>query len=279
MTHFCSCNSINEIASGGASLGGSADISTYIPSGLMAGGTAIVEVRPDPWDGMIFVLPLDEDSTSYIDRTKHHLDGTSTTATSPIDDGVFCLPSQYFDGQSFISLPADDMKPTQGFTVSFWTKLEKQFQERTWYTRGVETDGHKMTFSLGHSYINHLWARINLTDGETDTVYYCFSSQNNTLAVNKWYHISATWTPEEKLRVFINGVLAGQTETPEASMVALTNGSQLGRLNQGQSITGNLQEVRLHPVAREASWLLAEYQNFCQFGWYVQGETVEAVLE
>jgi len=272
---FCPCNTIDELASGGASLGGSADVSTYVPAGVVLGGSAIVEVRPDPWDGMVFVLPLDEDGTTFLDRTKNHLDGTSDTATSPtIDAGVFCLPSQYFDERDFITLPQDTLRATQGFTVSMWLKLDSEFQERTFYSRGIEVDGHPMTFSFGHSFLNHLWAKIVL--GEEETVYDAFSEP---IPSGKWFHVAASWSPSEKLRVFLNGILVGSVETPETSMLATTNGSQLGRRNQSQSLTGNLQEVRLHPVARGSDWLAAEYSNFCHADFCVQGETIEAVSE
>ena len=246
---ICPCNVLTEVGSGGGKLGGSAVVSVDArEGGVRAGGCALVEVRPDPWDGMVFVLPLNEDVGLFLDRTKNHLDGTAGLRPTT-DSGVFCQPSQYFDGRDYIFLPADGLR--NEFTVSLWVKLESKYRERTWYSRGG--------FSIGNSYINHVWARL----GETSV----FSSA--TLPIGKWFYVAASWDGST-LRVFVNGQPDG---SGDGDILANSTGGLLGRGH-----AGNLQEVRLHPVARNEDWLTAEYSNFCTGEFVQQGEVIGATL-
>jgi len=70
----CGCNVFNEYPSGGLIAGGSAVIYLEtVEGGCIAGGSARVEVYQDAYDGLEFILPLDESGNVYFDRTKNQL--------------------------------------------------------------------------------------------------------------------------------------------------------------------------------------------------------------
>lgn len=277
---ICPCNPIEEISSGGGSLGGAAVVSVDTrEGGVLLGGSAVVSVTGQVWDDFYFVLPLDESGSGveneYQDRTRHNLHGTGGVGeNSPtLDLGVFCLPCQYFADRDVITLPQDNLGVTDGFTLSCWVKMERKFEERAFYTRGGTDDD--WNFTLGQSYLNHIWARIRLVGDDDEIVtHYAFSE---ILELDRWYHISATWMPSESLVVTVNGMSQATTETPEAQTVASSGGGYLGR-KKALSMTGWLQEIRLQPV-REEAWLQSEYANFCDGEFVIVAGQEEAVFE
>ena len=280
MMVFCACNPIEEISSGGIKAGGSALVTVdTVEGGVSLGGCALVSVSPDVWDDFHFVLPLDEAGNGtpdeYRDRTKHNLHGTGGAGDMcpTIDLGVFCQPSQYFDGRDFISIPEDNLDISDGFTISLWVKMERRFEERAFYTRGgIEDD---WNFTIGQSYLNHIWARIRLSGDEEEVTHYVFSER---LQLETWYHIAVTWIPQSSLGVLVNGIPHATIETPQTSTLASSGaGGYIGR-KQAQSLTGNIQEVRLQPV-RDEAWLEAEHASFCDAGFVVEGDEEEAVVE
>lgn len=276
---ICPCNPIEEISSGGGRTGGEAVVSVDTrEGGVSLGGNAVVSVSGQVWDDFHFVLPLDESGSGvqdeYQDRTRHNLHGTGGEGeNSPtLDLGVFCLPCQYFTGRDYISVPEDNLDASDGFTVSMWVKMDRKFEERAFYTRGGVDDD--WNFTLGQSYLNHIWARIRLAGDDDEIVtHYAFT---DILELDRWHHISATWTPTESLVVTVNGMPQATTETPEALTVASNGGGYLGR-KQALSLTGWLQEIRLQPV-REEAWLQSEYANFCDGGYIEIGDEEEAVF-
>lgn len=284
---FCPCNTFNETSSGGLSAGGSATFSTDIrEGGVSAGGSASVWMTGNAWDGFAAVWPLDESSTDaageFVDLTVNSLDGTggggNTNYLTALDDGVFCLSSQYFDGRDFIYFPRDNMNGE--FSVSMWIKrTDNSFGEKWFFSRGVNSSTTKWNFALGLSYIGQLQAKIQLSDDE-DVTARVFSS--GKLISERWYHVAASWTPQEKLSLYLDGSLVGETETSQTSTVTFSesNHSQAGRLNTGGGFVGNVQEIRLLPLAINTDYFTAEHDNFCKSSFYELGGTIdEAVFE
>lgn len=282
---FCPCNTFNEIASGGLSAGSSATVVTDIrEGGVSAGGSASVWMGGNTWDGFAAVWPLSESSTGaageFVDLTANNLDGTggggNTSFLTSLDAGVFCLDSQLFANRDFIHFPRDTI--TGEFSVSMWIKrTDNSFGERWFFSRGVDTATTKWNFALGLSYVGQLHAKLQLND-DPDEVARVYSSSK--LISERWYHVAATWTPQDKLKLYLDGVLVDETDTEQASIVAFsgTNHSQAGKLNTGGSFQGNIQEIRLKPAAETAAYFLAEHDNFCNPTFYSLGSTIDEAV-
>ena len=263
--------------------------STPSAGGLALGGTAYVDIPSDPWDGMICVQPLDETSTGdvgeFVDRTRNHFDGQGgkvladgeepdPTTYPTIDEGVFCLPSQHFDGRQLISLEQDNLTGNHEFTVSLWAKIEPYYKSRTFYSRGFNDGaGNEYVLSFGHSFLNTLSVSVHIVedDGPPAEVLY-FGSTSLDLGV--WYHAAVTYG-SNTLKLYVNGVLVG-TKVLTGDLINLENGCFLGATDYTSNLTGNIQEFRLRPVAHSANWLLAEYDSFCEY-FVTEGEP-EALL-
>lgn len=232
-------------------------------SGFSFGGSAIVRHSHDVYEAFEMVQPLDEIANGtageYQDRTRHELDGTggdgANLETVPTqDEGVFCLPSQHFDGRQYITLETDGLIPAQDFAVSLWAKIETQFAPRTFYARGC--------FYFGYDFLNRADAIIHyrLSDVATDDDFVTGSTQ---LSQNTWYHLAASWEPDVGLKVYVNGVLNGSKAIAYDTVLAQSDCALSLTDNGDGYVEGNQQEVRLHPTKRSAAWFLAEYENLC----------------
>jgi hypothetical protein len=273
----CACNEDIIEGSGGAVLGGSADVSdTSIRGGCLCGGSARVEVLQDTYDGLEAIWPLDEDGGPYLDRGRHDLDGEAGDLVHELVDGVFCLGAQQFtaleDGTGpYIVLPADTLHPVHAFTVSCWLQTQELYRPRTFYSRGFQDeDGNEWQFALGYGYLNHLVATIQTVDA--DGVLYRYEAfSDEQMTEDKFYHCAAVWNPGVGLQCFLNGSGGDVFDVPEVETATSTAGGYFGRWNIGSYPTGILQEVRLWPECKSEPWLQAEHDNFCSSGFYVVG--------
>jgi len=249
-------------------------------TGLVSGGGCVVEITNDTWDGLAGSWPLNEDGDGtageFKDRTRNHLHATGGNGSDPtvvpvLDEGVFCQNSQRFDGRQFITVPPDRVGIDQGFSASYWIRIGTFYTPRAGFSRGhVTPDGDQWVFSLGHSFLNQIQASIQTyaTDG-TRTTYTMNGS--TMLSQDQFYHFGASWGPSVGLKLYVNGVLDGTLAVPQAYVQPLTNAGYFSRYNLGGYVTGNLQDIRLHPVTRPAAWFLAEYQNYCLPGFFSVG--------
>ncbi len=250
---------------------------TQTISGVRCSGSARVDLANDLYDGMTAVYPLDElaDGTpeEYIDHSRNQLHGTGGDGEDidlvPIRDmGVFCLYSQYFLERQFITLPQDNLQMDQGFSVSLWGKIESFYQQRVFFSRGFESeDGNEWVFTFGHSFLNQVVASVRtIASNGTEKAYNSFGT--TWLQRDQFYHFAVSFEPGVGIKLYVNGVLNGSLAVPDFMTIPATNGNYLSRWNNGGFMTGNLQEVRIHPCVRSANWFLAEFENLCDFSFY-----------
>ncbi len=240
--------------------------------GCSAGGSALVEVANDVWDGFAGVWPLDEEgdgsTDEFQDRSRSNLhgtggDGSDLSLVPTRDSGVYCQFSQHFVQRQYITLPPDNIPMDQGFSVSLWGKINTYNVPRCFFSRGhTTTSGDEWAFSLGYTFLNQIEARVQILglDGAAKT----YSAVGSTwLSEDQWYHLAASWEPGIGLKLYLNGEQDGQKSVPESLLQPVSSESYFGRWNDGSHLTGNLQDVRLHPVVRSEAWFAAEYQSYC----------------
>jgi hypothetical protein len=284
---FCGCNPINETPSGGAVASGSATVELVTDrmlGGIVCGGSARVDVPTQCLDEYELFYCLVEDGNGTPDEYQdsspygHHGQGDEGEAefTPTQDDGLFCSTSQRFEGRQYITGPSDRIGPASPITVSLWGLNSQFYSDRAFYSRGkAMIEGETgWTLVLGHTFLNTVTASVQVVgvDGEWLT-YTAWGT--NWLPLDTWHHYAVVWRPGESLTVYVDGDEEGSVAVTETNLVP-SEGNYVGRWNDASYLTGNVQELRVVPVARSAEWLLAEHDNFCSNDFYAVGgvETV-----
>jgi hypothetical protein len=282
MKYFCNCNAINETSTGGIIGGGSAIVelvSDRMLGGITSSGEAIVDVSTQCLDQYEIFYPLAEDGDGsedeFVDYSpyQHHGQGGDgdEELTPTQDDGLFCSYSQRFGGRQYITGPSDRIGAMSPITVSLWANNSEFYTDRVFYSRGKATLDNEIGWNLvlGHTWQNAVTASVQVVgaDGESLT----YTAWGSTwLKLDRWYHLSLVWRPSDSLKVYVNGVEDGSVDVPETKLVP-SEGTFVGRWNDASYLTGNVQEVRVVPVARSTAWLEAEHANFCDYSFYDVG--------
>lgn len=220
--------------------------------GCAAGISFKVQVSSDVYDSFVTVLPLDEIGPHYTDRTRFHHNGTGVNTLQ--DDGVFCLASTLFNGNSWISVGDDNIRQDTSFSCTVWAKVNSWYKNKAFFSRG--------SFRFGITFLNQLTAEIDVYTSQNSTATYKVIGTTK-LNQGQWYHTAAVFDREQgKMRIYVNGVLDGTTTVGGVDTLPLTE-SYLGEFENGQRLEGNLQEFRLAPQVLSADWIAAEYQTVC----------------
>lgn len=239
--------------------------------GLVIGGGAKVNLSPDPWDGLVFVLPLNEvgngTTDEFVDRSRNQLHGTGGEGACPTrTTGVFCQPSQVFaNDREFITLQPDTLDVESPFTLMFWTKINSFVKQRLFYTRGK-------VFSCAHTILNQPFADVRLTDGAGGVIDYnvCDSDQ---LAQLSFYHVAFVVVPGERMSVYVDGEIKETTELTETETIAV------GDCVLGDALDGNLQDVRLYPVELSDDHIQAVFDNYCDSGFFTVSDEEDPFVD
>jgi hypothetical protein len=86
------------------------------------------------------------------------------------------------------------------------------------------------------------------------------------ITTGTWYHVTATYTANTNLLVYINGVKQATNNASTAPIASLTTSSsslQVGfeTAESRTALDGIIDEVRISNIARSPDWILTEYRN------------------
>lgn len=298
---FCDCNAPFEHEStGGLTWGGSAEIEFTSPSmqgGITWGGSAIVGHSDQLSEYELFMALIEEGlgvPDEYQDLSPNERHGVGAGEIPARAAGVMCTYCQMFVNREWIAVPPDSMNSNSPWTVSFWLNDDTQhFRTSVLLSRGG-------TLTVQMNMLGVIVATFREIIGDPGTAYdhivaggmtYGSEIPFNTyvpppLSKGRWYHIAVTWDGSY-LRLYVDGVLAGYHRVVPIPIRSLTanefDGGEptlldydtftIGGYEPGRNLgRAKLQEVRMANVAREADWLLAEHDNFCEEGFYSAGD-------
>lgn len=147
-----------------------------------------------------------------------------------------------FNGNSYVNLPNSLVNNPSEFTIEAWVKPSTQGADNGMvFYHGA---GGEIELEVGGdftvSFLIHL-----------DTWYVVYS--NTKLPVNKWSHIAGVYKKsEQKIKIFINGVMDSYTSTPNISFIASGYTAMIGAYGNTaiQRYKGLIDEVRFSNIAR-----------------------------
>ncbi len=140
------------------------------------------------------------------------------------------------------------------FTIEFWA----QSSSSAAHSGLVEqvSKGDTGAFSIGFSSGDSLIVSLHFNNGITNVV---TSSNTN---IQNWNHYAVTFTPNDSIRIYINGVLKTSQKTNAAKLIASTDSILIGHSNlSGVSFIGNIDELRIWSVARTSAEILASIKT------------------
>ncbi len=251
----------------------SATVNTQI---FMYYGNSAVSADPTTtatWDANYqAVLHLQESGNGsdneFLDATAnaHHgtgggLAGSGSAAGTPTrTTGKFGFAQDFNDAtspQNHIRLNAVNDGSWTAVTVQAWINADDTGDDRI-FGKSWGTSSSAQTWLLRKNSAN-IGVRLR-TNTNTNTGFDPFGYSTGT-----WYLAAASWdAADNQLRVFVNGVQQGSTtlngtllyQFPSVAEPTIGNTSTVNR-----GFDGLLQEARVSDIARNADWLLTEYNN------------------
>jgi hypothetical protein len=146
-----------------------------------------------------------------------------------------------------ISLPG-------AFTIEFWTQ-SVSFVPHAGLVEQTNF-GDTGAFSIGLTSGDSIIVTLRLNSGTTSLMTAAIANIQN------WQHYAVTFTPNDSIRIFINGVLKASQKTTAKNLIASTDSILIGHSNlSGATFTGNMDELRFWSVARTSADILSSMDN------------------
>jgi len=157
-----------------------------------------------------------------------------------------------FNGMdAFLSIPdADNLNMDDEDRVTVQTWLRKSSAQSGWIAICQKSD---------YSY------NLQFSDGNkpTLTIYdnnFRLATSNEKLLNDTWYHLAGTFDGGI-VRIYVNGVEAGNTSASEIKSTTYGVGIGENLEKTGRYFHGQMDEVRISNTARSEDWILTEYRN------------------
>ena len=86
-------------------------------------------------------------------------------------------------------------------------------------------------------------------------------SSNNSLTLNQWQHVAATWTSAGSVKLYVNAVEVGSGTTNAASIITTANSMRIGNRSAAtdRAYNGLISDVRLWNVVKSQSEIQESY--------------------
>ena len=121
---------------------------------------------------------------------------------------------------------------TGSFTFSTWFKNDNLSEQKILLTRGRDTRGNGWSLAITISTGGNALALITNTLGITNVV-----TSSNTLSINTWYYVTGLWTSGSSIKIYVNGVLRGTTNTSSTNLRTSTDGWVMGSVDASSNFT------------------------------------------
>jgi hypothetical protein len=154
------------------------------------------------------------------------------------------------DANSYAVIPNSKFSLPGAFTIEFWAQSTSFVP----YSGLLEqtNNGDTGAFSIGFTSGNAIAVSLRLDNGITTLV------TSDIPNVQNWQHYAITLTPNDSIRIYINGILISAAKT-SAKNLTPSNDSILIAHSEltGVTFTGNIDELRFWNVARSSSQILS----------------------
>jgi hypothetical protein len=113
------------------------------------------------------------------------------------------------------------------YTVGGWFRATTSGADKVFVFRGQDGFGSGWSFGLYKNTSNLIFMSIVATGSQINV------SSGITLVSNKWYHVYGKFTTGQNIKIYVDGVLRGTTNTNRTTLRSSTRGWLLGTANGG----------------------------------------------
>jgi len=143
---------------------------------------------------------------------------------------------------------------SSAFTIEFWAQ-SSSFIAHAGLLEQVNK-GDTGAFSIGFTSGDSLVVTLKLNTGIITL------TTANIPNIQDWQHYALTFTPNDSIRIYINGILQTSRQTSAKNLFISTDSILIGHSNlSGVTFTGNMDEVRIWSIARSQSEILSFMKN------------------
>jgi hypothetical protein len=144
--------------------------------------------------------------------------------------------SIYANGNNQYAISSYAGSATDSYTYSVWFKNDNYSEPKYLLTRGRDGEGNGWSLQVQINAIGIATASVVPTVPSTVGL---VANGTTTLALNTWYNITAVWTAGQSIKVYVNGILEGTTNTSGTSLRTSTSGWVIGSVATSIITSGN----------------------------------------
>ncbi len=146
-----------------------------------------------------------------------------------------------------ISLPG-------AFTIEFWAQ-SSSFSAHSGIVEQVNK-GDTGAFSIGFSSGDSIAVSLRLNNGIVNI------TTSNITNIQSWNHFAVSFTPNDSIRIYVNGSLKISQKTKAAKLIVSADSVLIGHSNlSGVTFIGNIDELRFWSSARTSAEILSSWKT------------------
>lgn len=151
--------------------------------------------------------------------------------------------SFYTNGNNQYAISSYVGSATDSYTYSAWFKNDNYSEPKYLLTRGRDGEGSGWSLQVQINTSGIATASVVPTVPSTIGL---VANGTSILALNTWYNITAVWTAGQSIKIYVNGILEGTTNTTGISLRTSTSGWAIGSVTTSIFTSGNIAVAQVY---------------------------------
>ena len=173
--------------------------------------------------------------------------------------------SFYTNGNNQYAISSYVGSATESYTYSVWFKNDNYSEAKYLLTRGRDGDGSGWSLQVQITTGGIATAAVVPTVPSTVGI---LVNGTTILALNTWYNITAVWTAGQSIKIYVNGVLEGTTNTTGTSLRTSSSGWVIGSVATSIFTSGNNAVAQVYNTVLSDAQILQNFNaNKTRFGY------------
>ena len=173
--------------------------------------------------------------------------------------------SFYTNGNNQYAISSYVGSATDSYTYSAWFKNDNNSEPKYLLTRGRDLEGNGWSLQVQITTGGIATAAVVPTVPSTVGILVSGTTQ---IALNTWYNITAVWTAGQSIKIYVNGVLEGTTNTTGTSLRTSSSGWVIGSVATSTFTSGNNAVAQVYNRALSDAEIMTNFNSVkSRFGY------------